>query len=137
MRLLEIIKTIATSDETLEIAKDFGKSLRKTVVTAKDSPGFIVNYLLTPFILNATRMLEAGVATKEDIDTAVNLGLNHPMGPLTLADLIGIDVVYFIANGIYEELRDPQFIIPTLMNKMVAAGWLGRKTGKGFYEYEK
>ena len=81
-------------------------------------------------------MLEAGVATREDIDAAINLGLNHPMGPLTLADLIGIDVVFFIANAIYDEFKDPQYITPTLVNKMVSAGWLGRKTGKGFYEYK-
>ena len=136
MRLVEIVRTVATSDETFETGKNFGESLGKTVVAAQDAPGFIVNRLLTPFLLNAIRMLEAGVATREDIDTAVNLGLNHPMGPLALADLIGIDVVYFIANSIYEEFKDPQYAAPTLMKKMIAAGWLGRKTGKGFYEYK-
>jgi len=135
MRLMEIVKTVATSDETFEIGKNFGESLGKTVVAAQDAPGFIVNRLMTPFLLNAIRMLETGVATREDIDTAVNLGLNHPMGPLALTDLIGIDTVFFIANSIYEEFRDPQYAPPTLMKKMLAAGWLGRKTGKGFYEY--
>ena len=136
MKLMEVVKTIATTGETLEAGKAFGASLGKTIVIAQDSPGFIVNRLLIPFILNAVRMLEAGVATREDIDAAINLGLNHPMGPLTLADLIGIDVVFFIANAIYDEFKDPQYITPTLVNKMVSAGWLGRKTGKGFYEYK-
>ena len=136
MKLLEIVKTIATSDETLEVSKDFGNSLGKTIVIAQDTPGFIVNRLMVPFLLNAIRMLDAGVATREDIDTAINLGLNHPIGPLALADLIGIDVVLFIANAIYEELKDPQYAPPVLLNKMVTAGWLGRKTGKGFYEYK-
>ena len=136
MRLMEIVRTIATSDQTFEIGKGFGESLGKTVVAAQDAPGFIVNRLMIPFLLNAIRMLEAGVATREDIDTAVNLGLNHPMGPLALADLIGLDTVYSIANSIYEEFRDPQYASPILMKRMLAAGWLGRKTGKGFYEYK-
>ncbi len=136
MKLLEIVKTIATSDETLEVGKGFGKSLGKTIVIARDTPGFIVNRLLLPFMLGAFRMLEAGLATKEDIDTAINLGLNHPMGPLTLSDLIGIDTIFFIANAIYEELKDPLYAPPIILKKMVAAGWLGRKTGKGFYEYK-
>ncbi len=136
MRLMEIVRTVATSDETFDIGKNFGESLGKTVVAAQDAPGFIVNRLMIPFLLNAIRILETGVATREDIDTAVNLGLNHPMGPLALTDLIGLDTVYFIANSIYEEFRDSQYAPPTLMKKMLAAGWLGRKTGKGFYEYK-
>jgi 3-hydroxybutyryl-CoA dehydrogenase len=137
MKLLEIVRTVATSDETLETGKEFGSSVGKTIVIAQDTPGFIVNRLMTPFLLDAIRMLEAGVATRENIDTAINLGLNHPMGPLTLSDLVGLDVVLFIANAIYEESKDPRFAAPTLLKKMVAAGWLGRKTGKGFYEYKK
>jgi len=136
MKLLEIVKTIATSDDTLEIAKDFGKTLGKTAVIAQDAPGFIVNRLMIPFILNAIRMLDAGVATREDIDTAINVGLNHPMGPLTLADLIGLDILYFMATSLYDELKDPQYASPPLLRKMVTAGWLGRKAGKGFYEYK-
>ena len=136
MKLLEIVKTIATSDDTLEIAKDFGKTLGKTAVIAQDAPGFIVNRLMIPFILNAIRMFDAGVATREDIDTGINLGLNHPMGPLTLADLIGLDTLYFMAASIYDEFKDPQYASPPLLSKMVTAGWLGRKTGKGFYDYE-
>lgn len=136
MKLIEIVRTVATSEETFEIGKNFGQSLGKTVVVAQDAPGFIVNRLMTPFLLNAIRMLETGVATREDIDTAINLGLNHPMGPLALTDLVGLDTVYFISNSIYEEFKDPQFAPPILMKKMIAAGWLGRKTGKGFYEYK-
>ena len=135
MKLLEIVKTIATGDETLELTRSFGTSVGKTIVIAQDAPGFIVNRLLIPFLLNAIRMLESGAASKEDIDNGINLGLNHPMGPLTLADLIGLDTVIFIANGIYEETKDPQCIAPILLKKMVTAGWLGRKTGKGFYKY--
>ena len=136
MKLMEVVKTISTSDETLEIGKNFGQSLGKTTIIAKDAPGFIVNRLMVPQILNAIRMVEAGVATKEDIDTGLTLGLNHPLGPLSLADLVGLDTLYFIANGIYAEFKDPQFAPPTLLKKMVTAGWLGRKTGKGFYEYK-
>jgi len=137
MKLLEIVKTIATSAETLEIGQTFGKSLGKSIVIAQDTPGFIVNRLLIPYLLNAVRMLDAGVATKEDIDAGINLGLNHPMGPLTLADLIGNDTVLFIANALYDEFKEPQYAPPSLLRKMVTAGWLGRKTGKGFYEYNK
>jgi 3-hydroxybutyryl-CoA dehydrogenase len=137
MKLLEIVPTIATSNETIEISKKFGESLGKVCVVAKDAPGFIVNRLGAPFMLNAVRMLESGVASKEDIDNAVVMGLNHPMGPLKLLDLIGIDSVYFGAAAIYEETKDPQYAPPVLMKRMIEAGWLGRKTGKGFYEYNK
>jgi 3-hydroxybutyryl-CoA dehydrogenase len=135
MKLLEIVRTVATSEETFDVAKGFGESLGKTIVMVQDSPGFIVNRLMVPQILNAIQMLESGVATREDIDTGMTLGLNHPMGPLALADLVGLDTVLFIANGIYDEFRDAQYVAPTLLKKMVAAGWLGRKTGKGFYNY--
>jgi len=136
MRLLEIIQTVATSDETFETGKSFGNSLGKTIVIAKDTPGFITNRLLIPYLLDATRMLEAGLATREDIDTSINIGLNHPIGPLALSDFIGIDTVFFVANAMYEELKDPKYAPPPLMKKMVTAGWLGRKTGKGFYDYK-
>lgn len=136
MKLLEVVRTIATSDDTLEAGKKFGQSVGKNIVVAKDAPGFIVNRLVIPFILNAIRMLDADVATKEDIDAGVNLGLNHPMGPLTLADLVGLDTVHFISEAIYDEFKDPQYASPPLLKKMVTAGWLGRKTSKGFYEYK-
>jgi 3-hydroxybutyryl-CoA dehydrogenase len=136
MKSLEMVRTIATSDETVVTVKEVGESLGKTVVIAKDAPGFISNRILTPFLLNAVRMLEEGLASKEDIDTIITAGLGHPMGPLTLLDLIGIDTVFRGASAIYEELKDPQYNPPTLMRKMVAMGWHGRKTGKGFYEYK-
>jgi len=136
MKLLEVVKTIATSDETIEIGKAFGESLGKVCAVAKDTPGFIVNRLGAPFMLNAVRMLESGIASAEDIDNAVTAGLNHPIGPLRLLDMIGIDSVYLGACVFYEETKDPQYAPPTLMKKMVAAGWFGRKTGKGFYDYE-
>ena len=137
MKLLEIVKSIATSDETLKTCIEFGKSLGKTIIVAKDTPGFIVNYLQYPFRLNAIRMLEAGLASKEDIDSAATLGLGHPMGPLALQDLVGLDVTYAGAMAVYEATGDPKSFPPVLMKKMIAAGWLGRKTGKGFYEYNK
>jgi len=135
MRLLELVKTILTSDEILETAKKFGESIGKTVSVSPDIPAFVVDQLANPFILDAIRMVENGVTTAEDIDTGVRLGLNHPMGPLALADLVGLDTILLIANALYDELKDPKFAPPTLLKKMVAAGWLGRKTGKGFYEY--
>jgi len=137
MKLLEIVKTIATSDETLKVGKEFGKSIGKTTIVAPDTPGFIVNRLLLPFMLGACRMLETGLAAREDIDAGVRLGLGHPMGPLALADLIGMDTILYIADAIYEELKDPLYAPPIILKKMVAAGWLGRKTGRGFYEYKK
>lgn len=135
MKLLEIVKTISTSDETLEIAKEFGKSLGKTIVIAKDKPGFIASCLEIPYLLNSMRIMDAGVATKEDIDTTMTMGFNHPMGPLALSDLIGLDILLSVTTAIYEETKDPQYAPPSVLKKMVTAGWLGRKTGKGFYDY--
>ncbi|TAK29325.1 MAG: 3-hydroxyacyl-CoA dehydrogenase family protein [Chloroflexota bacterium] len=135
MRLLEIVKTIATSDETVEIVRSFGKSLGKTIIVARDDPGFIVSRLNAPFTINAIRMLEAGVASREDIDTAAKLGFNHPMGPLELADYVGLDTLYYASSARYDEFKDPAFAPPPLLKRMVLAGWLGRKTGRGFYEY--
>jgi 3-hydroxybutyryl-CoA dehydrogenase len=136
MKLLEVGRTVATSEETVKTIRDFGKSLGKTVIVAPDSPGFIVNRLMVPQVMNAIRMLEAGIASKEDIDNGMMLGLNHPIGPLAVADLVGLDTFYFIANAMYDKFKDPQFAPPVLLEKMVTAGWLGRKTGKGFYEYK-
>jgi 3-hydroxybutyryl-CoA dehydrogenase len=135
MKMLEVIKTLATSDETLTIARDFCMSIGKKTVIAKDAAGFLANRMLCPFLLNAIRMIEAGYAA-EDIDAICKEGMGHPMGPLTLLDLIGIDTVYTGAVAVYDELKDPQYSPPTLMKKMVAMGWHGRKTGKGFYEYK-
>jgi 3-hydroxybutyryl-CoA dehydrogenase len=136
MELVEIKRTIATSDGTIEVGKKFVKSLGKTSVVTKDLAGSISNRLTTSFFLNAVRMLEANVATAEDIDTAIRLGNNHPMGPLAVLDLIGLDTFMAGALAMYEETKDPQFFPPALLQKMVAVGWLGRKSGKGFFEYK-
>jgi len=137
MALLELVRGILTSDETLTTAREIGERMGKTPVVAKDSPGFIVNRLLIPFLLDAVRMYESGLATKEDIDTGVKLGLNHPMGPLTLADFVGLDTTLFVADVLYEEYGDPNFKAPPLLRQMVAAGLTGRKTGRGFYDWRK
>ncbi len=137
MKVVEVVKTIATSEETLQATRDLLKAFKKTVVVAKDAPGFLSNRITTPFLLNAVRMLETGAGTREDIDTLIKEGLGHPMGPLTLLDFIGIDTVYKGAMAIYEELRDPQYFPPVLMRQMIDMGWLGRKTGRGFYDYSK
>ncbi len=136
MRLIEIVKTVTTSNETLETVKEFCRFLGKTIVVAKDTAGFIAGRLGTVYGLEAIRMLEMGIGTAEDIDTAMKLGYNLPMGPLELADLVGLDTRLHVANAMYEATKDPKFAPPVLLQKMVAAGWLGRKTGKGFYEYK-
>jgi 3-hydroxybutyryl-CoA dehydrogenase len=135
MPLLEIVRTILVSEETFETARKFGESLGKTIIVAKDNPGFIVNLLLIPYLLDSVRALENGVATKEDIDTGIKLGLNHPMGPFELMDLVGLDTTLFIADAMYSEFKDPRYAAPPLLRRMVAAGHLGRKSGRGFYEY--
>ncbi len=137
MALLELVRGILTSDETLATAREIGERMGKTPVVAKDSPGFIVNRLLIPFLIDAIRMYESGLATKEDIDTGVKLGLNHPMGPLTLADFVGLDTTLFVADVLYEEYGDPHFKAPPLLRQMVAAGLLGRKSGQGFYDWRR
>ncbi|MGA2159032.1 MAG: 3-hydroxybutyryl-CoA dehydrogenase [Dehalococcoidia bacterium] len=136
MKLLELVKTITTAKETLEAAVDWGKSLGKTVIIAPDRPGFIVNRSFMPYMIEAFEMYEQGVASREDIDTGVQLGLNHPMGPLTLADMVGLDTLLFVIDAIYAETKNPKFVAPILLRKMVTAGHLGRKTGKGFYDYK-
>ncbi|MCL0048627.1 3-hydroxybutyryl-CoA dehydrogenase [Dehalococcoidia bacterium] len=137
MKPVELVRTIATSEETMDTVTKFSKSLGKEIVIARDTPGFIVNLLLIPFLLDAIRALDNGLASKEDIDTGIRLGLNHPMGPLTLLDFIGLDTTYYIACAMYEEFKDPKFAPPPLLKQMVTAGWLGRKTGKGFYDYRQ
>ena len=135
MKVVEVVKTIVTNEETLSTTRSFCEKIGKIVVVAKDIPGFLTNRISTPLFLNAVRMLESGAGTKEDIDTLIKEGLGHPMGPLALLDLIGIDTVFRGATAIYEETKDPQYNPPTLMRQMVAMGWLGRKSGKGFYDY--
>ena len=136
MPLVEVVRGLRTAEETVEAAKAFAATLGKRVVVVKDTPGFIVNLLLVPYLLDAVRALELGVASRDDIDTAVTLGLNHPMGPLTLLDFVGLDTTYYIAQAMYEEFKDPRYAPPPLLKRMVLAGYLGRKTGRGFYEYE-
>ena len=135
MPLIEFVRTILTSDETMATAHEFGASLGKTMVTAKDTPGFIVNRLLVPYLLQAVQVYEDGLATREDIDAAIKLGLAHPMGPLTLLDFIGLDTTLFIADAMYDEYKDARYAAPPLLRRMVLAGHLGRKSGKGFYDY--
>ena len=137
LKLLELIRAITTSDETMEFARGMAERLGKTVVVAKDRAGFIVNYLLTYYLNSAIRMLEEEFATKEDIDAAVKLGLGHPMGPFELLDLIGLDTMMAVAEVLYDEFRDPDVAPPPMARRMVHAGFLGRKSGKGFYDYTK
>jgi 3-hydroxybutyryl-CoA dehydrogenase len=137
MKLLELVRALTTSDETVAFARGIAERLEKTPILAKDRAGFIVNMLLVPYLNSAIRMLDEGFATREDIDTGVTLGLGHPMGPLTLADLIGLDTMLHVSNVLYDEFKDPIYSAPTLLKRMVSAGYLGRKSGKGFYDYWK
>ena len=137
MTLLEMVRSFLTSEETYRTARKFGESLGKTVIGAKDAPGFIVNALLVPYQLDAIRLFENGFATAEDIDTGIRLGLRHPMGPLELGDFVGLDVILDIADSMFEETKDSRFAAPALLRRMVAAGYLGVKSGKGFYSYPK
>jgi len=135
MKLLELVRALSTSDETVAFARGVAERLGKTPILAKDRAGFIVNLLLVPYLNSAIEMLDQGFATREDIDTGVVLGLGHPMGPLTLADLIGLDTMLHVSNVLYDEFKDPIYSPPTLLKRMVSAGYLGRKSGKGFYDY--
>ena len=134
MRLIEITPSILTSGETVAFARALGERLGKTTVLAKDQAGFIVNRLLIPYLCDAIRLLDEGFATREDIDASIELGLNNPLGPLRLADLIGLDTVLQIAETLHREFRDPRYAPPPLLRRMVASGRLGRKSGGGFYE---
>jgi 3-hydroxybutyryl-CoA dehydrogenase len=135
MKLLEVIRALTTSDDTVAFARDLAGRLGKTSVLAKDRAGFIVNYLLLPYLNTAARLLDEGFATREDIDAAVELGLGHPMGPLKLMDLIGLDTAVHVSNVLYDEFKDPLYAAPTILKRMVTAGYLGKKSGKGFYDY--
>ncbi len=137
MKLCEVVKTLDTSDETFKAAFAFAESVGKTCVTAKDSPGFIVNVLLVPYLLDAIRQLERGLATKEDIDNGMMFGCGHPMGPLTLTDFIGLDTILYIADIMFEEFKDAHYSAPPLLRRMVNAGYLGKKVKRGFYDYTK
>ena len=137
MPLLEIVRALLTGDETLELAKSFGEKLGKTIVVARDRPGFIANLLFVPYALDAIRWLDAGLASKEEIDTTMKLGFNHPMGPFTLMDFVGLDTLLFIADAMYAEFKDARYAAPPLLRRMVLAGLLGRKSGRGFYTYSK
>ena len=136
MGLIELVRSISTSEDTMAFGRAYGVLLGKTTVESRDRAGFIVNALLIPYLNGAVRMLEEGLATREDIDTAVHLGLNHPMGPLQLIDLIGLDTHLFIADVLFEEFKEPTYAPPPLLRRMVTAGRLGRKVGHGFYDYE-
>ena len=135
MPLLEVVQTVTTSEEALNAGFEVGEKLNKTVVHAKDKTGFIVNRLLVPYMLDAIRAYEEGVGSIEEIDTAMKAGANHPMGPLTLADFVGLDTLASIGVAMFDEFRERRFAAPPTLRKMVAAGWYGRKSGKGFYDY--
>ena len=135
MPLLEVVQSISTGTGALEAGFDFGKSLEKTVVHARDKTGFIVNRLLIPFLLDAIRAYEEGFGTIEQIDTAMKAGANHPMGPFELLDFVGLDTSHSVGEIMFEEYRERRFAPPPTLRKMVAAGYLGRKSGRGFYDY--
>jgi 3-hydroxybutyryl-CoA dehydrogenase len=135
MELVEVVRTIATSDEAFSAAYSFAEALGKKPITAKDNSGFVVNLLLVPYMLDAIRQLERGVASMEDIDRAMTLGLGYPMGPFTLCDFVGIDTVYRISEIMFEEYREGRYAPPPLLKRVVSMGRFGRKTGKGFYDW--
>ncbi|MGB2717936.1 MAG: 3-hydroxybutyryl-CoA dehydrogenase [Vicinamibacterales bacterium] len=135
MKLVEVIRALTTSDETYQTVFAFAQSLGKEPITAPDKPGFIVNRLLVPYLLDAIRSYEHGLGTVEDIDKGMKLGTGYPMGPFTLLDFVGLDTTYYIANIMFDEYREPAYAPPPLLKRMVLAGRLGRKSGQGFYKY--
>jgi 3-hydroxybutyryl-CoA dehydrogenase len=135
MKLVEVIRALTTSDETYRTVFAFAESLGKEPITAPDRPGFIVNRLLVPYLLDAVRAYEHGLGTLEDIDKGMKLGCGYPMGPFTLLDFVGLDTTYYIANIMFEEFREPAYAPPPLLKRMVLAGRMGRKSGQGFYKY--
>jgi 3-hydroxybutyryl-CoA dehydrogenase len=136
MPLIEYVRTLTTSDQTMDTARRFGESLGKRIIVSKDRGGFIVNFLLIPYLTEAVRMLEQGFASREDIDVGMMLGTSYPMGPFTLLDFVGLDTTLFIADVLFDEFKESRFAAPTLLRQMVAAGYLGRKSGRGFYNYD-
>ena len=136
--LVEVVRSIMTSEQALDAARGFAEgTLGKTCIDSQDRAGFVVNALLVPYLLSAIRMYESGFASKEDIDQGMVLGCAHPMGPLALSDLIGLDTLLAVSASLYEEFRDPAAVAPALLNRMVEAGLLGRKSGRGFYDYTR
>jgi 3-hydroxybutyryl-CoA dehydrogenase len=135
MKLVEVVRGLSTSEATYQALMEFSRSLGKEPVTAPDKPGFIVNRLLVPYLLDAIRCYERGLGTIDDIDKAMKLGCGYPMGPLTLLDFVGLDTTYYIANIMFDEYKDPMFAAPPLLKRMVLAGRTGRKAGEGFYKY--
>jgi 3-hydroxybutyryl-CoA dehydrogenase len=135
MALVEVVVALDTSPETVTCAKAFAEHIGKVPIETKDRSGFIVNMLLVPYLMAAVRMFEDGFATREDIDTGMRLGCGHPMGPLTLCDFIGLDVLYAVCDSLYDEFKRDEYAPPPLLKRMIASGRLGRKSGRGFYEY--
>jgi len=135
MKLVEVVRTIATSEEVYESAYEFAKKLGKVPVRTSDKTGFIVNRLLVPYLLDAIRAYEEGVGSIEDIDNAMKLGCGYPMGPFTLLDFVGLDTTYYITHVMFDEFKERRFASPALLKRLVMAGWYGRKTGRGFYDY--
>ena len=135
MKLVEVVRTIVTSDEAFNDAFEFAKKLGKEPIACRDNSGFVVNRLLVPYLLDAVRALEEGAGSIEDIDKGMVLGCGHPMGPFTLLDFVGLDTTYFITEVMFEEYREKRFASPPLLKKMVMAGRFGRKSGAGFYDY--
>ena len=135
MKLVEVVRTVTTSAESFDKAMEFARSLRKEPIAAKDNSGFIVNLLLVPYLIDAIRAVEQGVGTIGDIDKGMMLGTGYPMGPFTLLDFVGLDTTYKIAEIMFDEYREKRYAPPPLLKRMVLAGWYGKKTGKGFYDY--
>jgi 3-hydroxybutyryl-CoA dehydrogenase len=135
MKLVEVVKTIATAPDVFDEAVEFGKKVGKVPVRTSDKTGFIVNRLLVPYLLDAIRAYEEGVGSISDIDNAMKLGCGYPMGPFTLLDFVGLDTTYYITHVMFDEFKERRFASPALLKRMVAAGWYGRKSGKGFYDY--
>ena len=135
MKLLEVVRCVTTSDDAFQVGLDYGQRIGKLTVQTKDKAGFIVNRLLVPYMLDAMRAYEEGVGSIEEIDEAMKAGAGHPMGPLTLADFVGLDTMGAICEVMFDEFRERRFAKPPTLRKMLAAGWYGRKSGKGFYDY--